>query len=823
MNNTNAKLKEILNLIKSKLEEYMEINGTSVSGAGKFPCPNKVAHSHGDRNPSGQLYADGNSGWPYWKCYRCHDAMGDTIDFAAFVHGYEKEGPAFITETIPAICEELGIPFDPKDLLEEGKDIPLDAKLSSEAKTYIKNNRAPIEVLTGPKYRRNYSPELAAKIMEKYPIGLAGNTVPENNLLFAKVSTDDILIPVYQQGLIKCLVAGRPDGIEPKYLNSPLAPEMGLHYDPIMNATKGMKAAAKAGYLVVFEGNFNTIAALASGLENIIGCMGTAAVNMLPKYVAAHGIWEIVLCLDKDKHGHAATLEAAEQLLDLGVRVSIHVPSDPTRDYDMDFSADMAGTVAHIQDSANRIDYIEFKCKYRLDYLGEENLSTASRYERILSDVAKHGSPIMATHYSKAIVEYFKDNSISALDIEQKVRQVLSDVSSPVLHQIDNTAKSLSKRIMDSKTIEEKKNIAIELSSSIQLAAERGSLSMSTIATRKIAEFLSPDNREFTKQWTTGLANLDSPAHHGTAPLVIPDSIMMSVAGKPSHGKSVLVREIAWNNANINKDAVVIYYSLDDTAKNTLLWLLSGLSRVPFLDIIRDGNRLQSQLAEAKSDIMRVYGKNLFVLDAADDVLSCDGLSRSFKTIMRENPGKYPIIIIDSIYDMMEVSMVDTGNKRGGLDKVVGVLKSFTATHSATVIPTLHVTKNSIGRLTDRDIKESGSVNYRNNITLTVYNSFKDKGESSKMVTNTDSMGILPIIEVHTHKVKFGQPHQDYFFELDGPVGRLNPISDPKIIEGLKIQMKSDNSNYGEGTSKERDGDGVKESDIPKVDSRMLA
>lgn len=822
MSNPNTKLKEVILQVKSKLHEYIELNGTSISGTGKFACPNKAAHSHGDRNPSGQIYHDGNSGWPYWKCYRCHDAMGDTIDFAAFVHGYEKDGQAFVTETIPAICEELGIPFDPKDLMAEGQEVPLEAQMSTEAKSYIKSHPAPIEALTGSKYRRNYSPELAAKILEKYPIGMAGTSVPEKSLLFAKVSTDDLLIPVYQQGLIKCLIAGKPAGVEPKYMNSPLAPELGIHYEPIMNLTKGMKAAAKAGFLIVFEGNFNTISAMVSGLENVVGCMGTAAVNSLPKYVASHGVWEVVLCLDKDKHGHAATLEAAQQLIDLSVRVSIHVPEDSTRDYDMDFSADMEGTVAHILDSANRIDYIEFKCRYRLDFLGDEKLSVSSKYERILSEIATYGSPVMASNYAKAIAQYFEGSGIEPADIEQKVRQVLSDISSPVLHQIDHTTKTLGKKLIDAKTIEEKKNLAIEMSSSIQLAAERGSLSMSTIATRKIAEFLSPDNQEFTRQWMTGLSNLDNPVHHGTAPLIIPDSIMMSIAGKPSHGKSVLAREIAWNNASTNPDALVIYYSLDDTAKNTLLWLLAGLSRVPFLDIIRDGNRLQSQLAEAKAEIMRVYGKKLFILDAADDVLGAEGLSRSFKTIMRENPGKYPILIIDSVYDMEEVSMVDTGNKRGGIDKVVGLLKSFTATHSATVIPTLHVAKNSIGRLTDRDIKESGSVNYRNNITLTVYNSFKDKGDSSKMVSRTDAMGIVPIIEVHTHKVKFGQPHQDYFFELDGPTGKLNAIADPKIIEGLKIQMKGDTGAFGESDSAGKDGDSFKK-DVPRISNHMLS
>jgi DNA primase len=107
------------------------------------------------------------------------------------------------------------------------------------------------------------------------------------------------------------------DGSEPKYLNTPQTDAFdkssimyGLNW-----AAESIRASNEA---VVVEGYMDVIAAHEHGFTNVVASMGTAVtgqqLDSLSRHATAGGIGTIILCLDSDAAGEAATMRALESV-----------------------------------------------------------------------------------------------------------------------------------------------------------------------------------------------------------------------------------------------------------------------------------------------------------------------------------------------------------------------------------------------------------------------------------------------------------------------------------------------------------------------------
>ena len=142
---------ELLERLKTRLRDYLEVIGTEFSSNGQhFQCPNRDAHTNNDHNPAAVFYPDDTS----WHCFACNES-GDIFSAAYYLEDKPKEGPDWVEETVVYLANLLDEEVVFRELTEDEERLSKiykvleDAALlahkgftqSKEAQDYIFNHR----------------------------------------------------------------------------------------------------------------------------------------------------------------------------------------------------------------------------------------------------------------------------------------------------------------------------------------------------------------------------------------------------------------------------------------------------------------------------------------------------------------------------------------------------------------------------------------------------------------------------------------------------------------------------------------------------------
>ena len=305
------------------ISDYVDLDTSSRQP--KALCP-----FHSERSPSFVIYPESGS----WRCFGSCAEGGDVISFIM-----KKENLSFV-ESLENLANRAGIKVEerkneprkkPITSLIEANEIAseyflsrLKAPVGEETLEYLKDRGIDIETAV----RRGLG--LAPSGMET----LSGHLRTRN--VQARTARDAGLITRKDDGSWRDMFTGRLtieirdardriigygartlDGSEPKYLNTPQTDAFdkssimyGLNW-----AAESIRVSNEA---VVVEGYMDVIAAHEHGFTNVVASMGTAVtgqqLDSLSRHATAGGIGTIILCLDSDAAGEAATMRALESV-----------------------------------------------------------------------------------------------------------------------------------------------------------------------------------------------------------------------------------------------------------------------------------------------------------------------------------------------------------------------------------------------------------------------------------------------------------------------------------------------------------------------------
>jgi DNA primase len=295
--------------LKRKNREYLGI------------CP-----FHNEKTPSFKV----NSLRKFYHCFGCQ-AHGDVISFVSKITGLNYKESAF------KIAQEynIQIPVFSKEQKEQNDELEkifyalevankfyknnINSNLNLNIREYLKNRGIYNEDIE--KYEIGYSVDgnHLRNILEKeeIPMSLAANSglisKSEKGFIY-EVFRNRIMIPIRNKYNKIVGFGGRITTDEmPKYINSPetsVFKKQNVFYGENM----AFSSIYKSNFCIVVEGYFDCIALQKNGFSNTIATLGTAiSENQIMN------LWkiceEVVLCLDGDRAGIAATLKVIDMSL----------------------------------------------------------------------------------------------------------------------------------------------------------------------------------------------------------------------------------------------------------------------------------------------------------------------------------------------------------------------------------------------------------------------------------------------------------------------------------------------------------------------------
>lgn len=342
--------------------------------------PKALCPFHSERTPSFVIYPDTG----HWQCFGSCAEGGDVISFLM-----KQENMSF-PEALENLANRAGIKIEerkneprkkPITGLIEANDVAagyflsrLKAPVGDDTRKYLADRGIDMEAAA----RRGLG--LAPDGMET----LSGHLKTRN--VQARSARDAGLITRKDDGSWRDMFRGRLtieirdardrivgfgartlDGSEPKYLNTPQTDAFdkssilyGLSW-----ASESMRSLNEA---IVVEGYMDVIAAHEHGFTNVVASMGTAVtgqqLDTLARHASAGGTGAIVLCLDSDAAGEAATMRALEAVTAemssgrrRGVEVKVARP-DGGKDPDEAIRSDPNSWRATLSDAQPLLDYL---------------------------------------------------------------------------------------------------------------------------------------------------------------------------------------------------------------------------------------------------------------------------------------------------------------------------------------------------------------------------------------------------------------------------------------------------------------------------------
>ena len=355
------------------ISDYVDLDTSSRQP--KALCP-----FHSERTPSFVVYPETGS----WRCFGSCAEGGDVLSFVM-----KRENMSFV-EALESLANRAGIKVEdrkneprkkPVTGLVEANEIAagyflsrLKAPVGEDTLTYLTDRGIDIETAV----RRGLG--LAPNGMET----LAGHLRTRN--VQARTARDAGLITRKEDGSWRDMFTGRLtieirdardriigfgartlDGSEPKYLNTPQTDAFdkssilyGLNW-----AAESIRASNEA---VVVEGYMDVIAAHEHGFTNVVASMGTAVtgqqLDALARHATAGGTGTVILCLDSDAAGEAATMRALEGVtaeMSTGRRRGIEVKvarPDGGKDPDEAIRSNPDSWRASLSDAEPLLDYL---------------------------------------------------------------------------------------------------------------------------------------------------------------------------------------------------------------------------------------------------------------------------------------------------------------------------------------------------------------------------------------------------------------------------------------------------------------------------------
>jgi DNA primase catalytic core len=234
---------------------------------------------------------------------------------------------------------------------------------------------------------------------------------------------------------------------------------------------------------------------------------------------------------------------------------------------------------------------------------------------------------------------------------------------------------------------------------------------------------------------------------------------LFAVAGDANIGKSTWIREVSWDLAQSNSDAIVLYMSIDDSTKDVMMALVAREAEYSRDRVYKYG-KLASENGESEV-VSRIDAawetvlkqKNYIVADASQGS-SIMHLEDHLDYIRKNYPDKRPIIFLDNFHKLR------FGEEMGIREKFIDMvqsLKELTQIEDIPIVMTVELRKTENGkRATLNDIAETKQIEYDAKVVMMAHQEMHSNPETL-IKWHRDNYGPavhLPYLELNIAKNK---------------------------------------------------------------------
>lgn len=829
-------IEEIKLAIKIRLRDYLISKGYTINPGGFFRCPNNSVHAHGDRNPTAHL-SPSSTGEKWW-CFRCKEGS-DIFHAAAYIDGLPLKGPEFMTKTIPNLCEQLGIKYEPDKYLDEAakevfalhkaNEILMKKATDNIIKMYEDEGS---DVVAFAKAKG-----LTKSDLQRFDIGylelndatrtLSDNKIPyeiQREICARKENTVSIKI-FNSRNLLFGLrnPAGNAVGFAARNIDhNKNDKNTGTKYVNVQNNRVYMKGkflygldraselARSKNNLYIFEGYTDVITAQKKGIENCAAVCGTSFTDHHLEEVSRRNIQRVTFCLDGDSAGSDATVRTIEELFCDNRKVQPWVMELPEgEDPDSMLKNLSEEQATDLMDKMEKMNIVQYKMKYMFEKQRPSNLS--EKIEEFIEWMISYVSNrVSRSKYIEALSNICGiDSKTLSRQLEHQER-VLSDDTAK---KADNIWYDMIKR---GKNCSVKQRIDILDSSRDMLAAD-----------------LARRDGDHTYQQLESIRELQDslassqivPVNFGwpmfTSKINIPKDASLAVVGAyPNIGKSMLAKVGAMNVLRNNTDVGILYFSMDDPKTMTVPGLVANITNLIVNDIRlparlpRSGPYRDDVLRKTKAgfeQISQFINENRLRVYDQSDVVSISDLETFIACAAEDMTSKNmkPLVIVDSIHSVTDPTAA--GGLRSDVMNIIRGLKRMTNKFHVPIIGIAELRKqvdrahsldSAKKRPTLRDISETVDIEYRISVGMILHSPFHVDKEKSPMYWKWTpplkgaKEEKLPILELHVDKNKEEYFKNKIYFRMNPYTCRMDEVTyeyvEQLLEENTPNEVKND-------------------------------
>lgn len=832
------KFDELRDEIKGNLPQYLAKFGIDAREKKRFSCLNP---GHVDKHPSCGIVP----GTDVWHCFSC-GMTGDIFDAASAKENKPLTGRGFITDNFLYLAKTFGI------------KVP-DLNISDEEMFEIEARRAYAQasrILTSSKHTEIVTKKLAQymwpeDIIFKFGIGsvesydsymlMMTKTFGHTEDFLKKVDLDrkgifneNNLIYTYrdQHGSPIAFSARNlrfeqeMDGYKAKVakineqfvLEEERKEEVGKLWKPrkyvnsadtilfnkskvLFNFDQAKKSSTHT--LIVFEGNADCVTVFAGGVRTATATCGTAFTPEHLELALANGITKIVLVYDPDKGGKEGTERFVKMLEEFGghpgLEVEIVVMPEGTDDPDAYVRAfgDLKQGVAEFR-KLQRTDLFTWKLKRAIEEgadpitIANENIPLIVNVENNMFRLQRADRLAEATGLPK---EFIHRELLRLVDSnEMKAEEERASIAQQTIKSLQQNPKAMDSILATAASrLESIAESRLGYDPQVNLRSYRATID-------------KMENSTDMFELVTGNPIFDSLM--GGIPK---EGVMLSVPGKPHHGKSIFMDNLIIGLLENNPNLQIFLHHVDDAALLRVPRLLGVLSGLSSRSISKAGASLltvpsaefEERYRKAEDKMTRwIEDERLILADQSVLVNSLSAHERWIKEIRRRNPSGNFLSIGDNFH-LFDMPGMEPGE--GKVREMSKFISTMPTKLGITTMFSMEIPKDVLKpgtRPKYTDSKNSGGIAFDSKVNMNVYQELQDLGDESvlswmspdhlQQITTPDGTTsmlekTLPIVEVIIDKNKVTGEKRTIFYRLEPMSGRMEECSE---IEQTTMQTK---------------------------------
>jgi DNA primase len=809
ISNVNELVAELRPRLTNYLEKHLGAEAGNVKA--KFHCI-----SHEDKTPSCSY--NPKSGY---QTFRCWSGCGDFDIFraASVIENLPISGPEFITETLPALAEQMGLEVqmgaispaekEKAKLLKLANDISniLEAHASEEGTAYCKERGWSRDRLTIGSID---SGELSSRLQEQ---GWSQTDIISSMMI--RTSTTKFIDSELLTFVVKDY-RGRPVGFisrnlgnsGPKYINS--------HESAIYEKKKillgidiALKAGAKKDGLYIVEGPGDLAALHRVGIFNVAAVCGTAFTGEHLALLKMLGIRQAYFCLDWDEAGTGATERILMNEIKFapGVSCSVVIPGDTE-------AKDPSELIANEKTGKPFTDLQKVPAFEWV--LGR--ISDKAAADEVCSSmvplIAAETSAIRRELLTKQLSDF---TGISYQSITQDVAAIRDGKEQERRERLEGAAQKYMRAVSADPT-----NL---LSALTQHEADIEDINREyekTImgANHQVGRFDALEEIKATSATDKNLSEFQFGFYRmfGAAlagGMSATDGNLVYFGGRANAGKTAVTTSLGIDVAMHDLFAMVIMHWTDDAYTQVAPRIITTIA-----DMIRQPEESRLTIGEAANpyrniksketwivyqraaDIFRhLLGEERLILIDSEDGNTLTPLEKQLKYARTKYPDRKILVVADNTANYADYPGLDQTSR---MRNIATSQKNMTAKYHCAMFATVEYRKNmpmdtsKMKLPVNDDIADARAMMYRPNIIIHVYNDLNDRGQDATIHwVNKETKTLCPRLMLVFGKNKitsFKSPENKIMMDLDPSTVTLieKDLNEARRESGIAIDTEQE-------------------------------